>query len=186
MRTRASRATMQSMCAGRGAPCGMRCTVQAYALWVVLLLVSPTPSAAQDSSCTDRLNTGIKMGDKAASCPQLKPYCTRTSHAAMVKEVCPASCGVCSPASAPKPPPGTASPTDVAPPPTPLPVLSTPLRVQETAVPPDACAKDAACFGGKYACEGCCSRGEATDGTTCWTGQYSHKRCCMDRHVPSF
>jgi hypothetical protein len=45
-------------------------------------------------------------------------------------------------------------------------------------VTPATCAKDATCFGGKYVCEGCCADGKATDGSDCWTGQYTRERCC--------
>ena len=98
-------------------------------LWVVLLFVCPIPRTAQDTSCTDRLDTGIKMGSESASCSQLKAYCTRTRHADMVREVCPATCGVtCTPTSAPKDMPLTltAFPTDMTMSPTLLPLLSTP------------------------------------------------------------
>ena len=42
------------------------------------------------------------------------------------------------------------------------------------------CAKDATCFDYKFTCDECCSKGNVNNGTeSCWTGPYTHERCCM-------
>jgi hypothetical protein len=64
--------------------------------------------------------------------------------------------------------------------PTPIvtPVVTPVVTPPVVPVTPATCAKDATCFGGKYVCEGCCADGKATDGSDCWTGQYTRERCC--------
>ena len=60
-------------------------------------------------SCTDQSVTGMHLGGKPASCPQLASYCNDGTYGAKIRSACPKTCNTCPTVS-----PGAAACSDVA------------------------------------------------------------------------